>query len=444
MPKTREIRDPIHGFIVLNDWEREIVDHWLFQRLRRIRQLGWTDMVYPGASHTRFEHSLGVMHNATRMYKRIVNARSEFLESVFSYNKSGLDRDKVLVRIAALLHDVGHAPFSHAAEELMLENPNTGRRYKHEDYSSAAIVRFMGDVIENHPWNTRNYGITAKEVADFLAGDSRHARRLFWRELISSQLDADRADYLLRDSHHIGVAYGHFDLDRVIHTLSVAVDPETEAPKIGVESGGKHAAEGLILARYMMFTQVYFQHTRRAYDHHLAQALRELLLTEQKDKPEIERACFPPPTTEESLRNYLDWTDRKVLGQLSGGAGGKHARILECRDHYRDVHQTPEVPSPEDIDEAQAAYQLLAEYEPFYDKAESSWYKFEKDDISVIDETPSAPLQTVPLSSLSSVVSGLKAIKQIRIYVPRDKKRDALAALGKLNSKQCGEGRDTK
>lgn len=120
-----EIRCPIHGFIVLNEWERTIVSDPAFQRLRRIRQLAWTDQVYPGAMHTRFEHSLGVMHTATLMYDTIRERSRDILEGEFRYNNAGLDRDRQLVRLAALLHDVGHGPFSHASEELFPMGENS-------------------------------------------------------------------------------------------------------------------------------------------------------------------------------------------------------------------------------------------------------------------------------------------------------------------------------
>src|SRR5882757_6610120 len=113
-----ELRCPVHGFIPFSDWEREIIAQPAFQRLRRIRQLAWTDQVYPGAMHTRFEHSLGVMHVASRLYDAIVNRSQDVLESELTYNADGLRKDRILVRLAALLHDVGHCPFSHAAETL--------------------------------------------------------------------------------------------------------------------------------------------------------------------------------------------------------------------------------------------------------------------------------------------------------------------------------------
>src|SRR3974377_953173 len=128
-----EIRCPVHGFITLNEWEREIISQPAFQRLRRIRQLGLTDQVYPGAMHTRFEHSLGVMHVATKLYEGIVERSGPLLEHELGYNPDGVRRNKTLVRLAALLHDLGHGPFSHASEELLPARAD-GVRFAHEDY----------------------------------------------------------------------------------------------------------------------------------------------------------------------------------------------------------------------------------------------------------------------------------------------------------------------
>ena len=204
-------------------------------------------MVYPGASHTRFEHSIGVMHVATRMFRNVRKRSETILKSELNYRDGGLDRVLALIRICSLLHDIGQGPFSHAAEDLMPISETTGKPYEHEAYSTEAVT-LMEDVI-NHPTNERNYGIAVQEIKDFLSGDGPDESRLLWRRLLSSQLDADRADYLLRDSHHIGVAYGRYDLDRLVSTLTVAIDPETDAPVLAVEEGGFHASEGFILAR---------------------------------------------------------------------------------------------------------------------------------------------------------------------------------------------------
>ncbi len=430
MAKTYEIRDPIHGFIVLNEWERDIVDHWVFQRLRRIRQLGMTDMVYPGAMHTRFEHSLGVMHVATQMFDRIATRRKEFLIKELNYDEAGLSRDRVLVRLAALLHDVGHAPFSHAGEGLMQTNPHTNKPYKHENYSAAAVLHLMQDVIENHPFN-QNYNLKAQDVADFLNGSSRLGRSLLWRDLISSQLDADRADYLLRDSHHIGVAYGKYDLDRILVTLTVAMNPETQAPVLAVEEGGEHAAEALILARYMLFTQVYFQHTRRAFDIHSVEAVKALLKSELAWE-EAEKGVFPPPDSKKYMEHYLDWDDWRVLGLIQSGSAGEHGRIIQKRNHHRSIFETPEVPDANDLEFAEKVHAELGDRLSFVDTAEKSWYKFEHSDVPLLIRPDQPDEELITLSQRSAVVRGLKAVTRTRFYVPFERKEESLGIVQNL------------
>lgn len=430
MTKRYEIRDPIHGFIKIDEWERDIINHSVFQRLRRIRQLGFTDMVYPGAMHARFEHSLGVMHLATKMFNEIVARRKDFLKSTLHYTETGIDKDRIIIRFASLLHDLGHAPFSHAAEGLMDINPDTGKPYKHENYSAAIVELLMSDVIENHPLN-QNYGFKAKDIANILNNDisSASARSLLWRNLVSSQLDADRADYLLRDSHHIGVAYGNFDINRLLVTLTVALDDEDNAI-LAIEKGGEHAAEALLLARYMMFTQVYFQHTRIAYDHHSVEAIKHLLKENQKDSGLDNIEAFPPPTTVENLKKYIEWDDWKVFGDLKKGMGEKHGSILLNRNHYRCVFETPEIPDIEDLESFEKAQQLLLPFESFVDCAEKSWYKMSNNEIPILyDQMSNGKEKLINLSRLSPVVAGLKSVARKRIYVNVRQKEAAKQAI---------------
>lgn len=428
-----EIRDPIHGFIQINEWEKAIIDHPIFQRLRRIKQLAWTDMVYPGACHNRFEHSLGVMHVATRMFDKIVGKAKLFLISDLKYSESGLDRDRCLLRLACLLHDIGHSPFSHVGEEVMVQNPSTGKSYKHEHYSAAIVRYYFSEVIENHLYN-ENYHITAEEVAQFIEGSKpKFGRVLLWRELLSSQLDADRSDYLLRDSYHCGVTYGHYDLNRLLSTLSIGLS-DTGSPIIAIEIGGLHVAEALILARYQMFTQVYFQHTRRAYDYHITKLLKALLEEEQRDIPEIkQKDSFAPPVNLQNLNNYVSWDDWKVYGLLSSGSGGESAGILKCRNHYRCVYQTKEIPSQDELEYIKEIGAQLegAKVSGFLDNATSSWYKLGKDDIAVCTARGIGE-NTIPLSLLSSVVKSIAPIMQQRIYVPNDRKSEAREIIDRI------------
>lgn len=425
-----EIRDPIHGFIELDEWERAIVNHPIFQRLRRIRQLGLTDMVYPGATHSRFEHSLGVMHVATKMFDAIVNRRRDFLKVTYKYDDVGLARDRRIVRLAALLHDVGHAPFSHTGEDLMPEI-ESGKQYTHEHYSAAIVASLLRDVIECHPLN-REHGVKAQEIADFLddrpteilSEGKTAGRRLFWRGLVSGQLDADRADYLLRDSHHAGVAYGKFDLERLIKTLTIVKESEIGSPSLAIEEGGWHAAEGLIIARYMMFTQVYFHRARRAYDRHIVGALRVLL-----DKS---GGRFAPPNGDENLEEYLKWDDWRVFGSLAQGKGGVDGSIIMNRDHDRCVFETPETPEFEDGQLLEAIRKELGDRISYVDPAERSWYKFDRSEILVLLKGSESGKNIKSLSRLSSVVRELKAVNQHRVYVSSKDREECQEAVDQV------------
>lgn len=375
-----------------------------FQRLRRIRQLAWTDYVYPGAMHTRFEHSLGVMHTATMLYDSIVNNSKALLESELAYDDAGFKRDRQLVRFAALLHDVGHAPFSHAAEELFPERA-PGQRYVHEDYSVAIIESELRSAIEEHPLNS-NYNLHAEEITALIKGGSSARKTVFWRDLITSQMDADRMDYLLRDSYHAGVQYGKFDLHRLINTIR-AIPFQQKDPRLGISEGGIHAGEGLVLARYFMFTQVYFHKTRVAYDVHLRAAMKELL----------PGGHFPCPVGTE-LAEFLLWEDWKVLGLLNSGAGGEHGDRIRARNHYRQVFHTPEVPSAEDLEKLEKIKHELGALVVAEEPAGKSWYKTGPLDIPVLGDIGNNVV--TPLSRHSSVVANMKPNNQVFLYVKPD------------------------
>ncbi|MGA8433172.1 MAG: HD domain-containing protein [Candidatus Sulfotelmatobacter sp.] len=398
-----EIRCPIHGFITLNSWEREIISQPAFQRLRRIRQLAWTDQVYPGAMHTRFEHSLGVMHTATLLYAAIRQISSEVLEDELGYKEEGLNRDLQLVRLATLLHDVGHAPFSHASESLFPKTQN-GDRYKHENYSAAIVRTELKSAIEDHPLNVTNYGFKAEDVAALIDGSTSATQRLFWRDLIDGQMDADRMDYLLRDSFHAGVQYGKYDLNRLVNTMRAIPGLRGRAPRLGILEGGWHAAEGLVLARYFMFTQVYFHKTRVAYDVHLKGALEELLPDRR----------FPSPIGEH-LKQYLMWDDWKVLGLLADGQGGEHGVRLTCRDHYRLGYRSPEISTEGDLNLLENIKNELGDLVVAEEESSKSWYKTGPTDIPVVNNID--PGTVLPLSKYSHVVLNVKPINQVFLYV---------------------------
>ena len=414
-----EFRCPVHGFIEVNHWEREVINHPAFQRLRRIRQLGWTEYVYPGGTHTRFEHSLGVMHVATRVYEAVTQRSRAFLESNLQYNQVGIGRDRQLVRFAALLHDVGHAPFSHASEELMPARPDSSKKYRHEDYSAAIVRECLKEVIEGHSFND-NVGLTAEEIASLIDGTTAARRAIFWRELVDGQMDADRMDYLLRDSIHLGVQYGRFDLDRIVSTICVTAGGEEERtdPRLAVAEGGLHAAIGLVLARYYMFTQVYFHKTRVAYDTHLREALSNML----------PGGVFPSPLADD-LNKYMEWDDWLVLGKLAAGSGGPHGDRLRNRSHYREIMHTNESPELTELKRLDRIKTELGQLVVAEVLSAKSWYKTGEPDIPIITNSPD--LTVTPLSTLSPVIEQLKLAphRQVRLYAVPERITEARSAV---------------
>jgi len=413
-----EIRDPVYGFITFDEWEKEIIDHPVFQRLRRIRQLGLTDLVYPGAVHTRFEHSLGVMHLATQMYDAILSNpyNKKVLREKLRYDEAGLKKDRRLLRLAALLHDVGHAPFSHASEQIMPKSPQTNKPYKHEDYTKAIIQGPLKEVIENHQINKTNYQIKAEEVAALIEGNVEIlGDRIFWKVLISSQLDADRADYLLRDSHHIGVKYGVYDPSRLLNTVAIGIDPELGEVILGIDEDGWHVAESIVIARYYLFTQVYFHKTRRAYDYHLGEALKAIL----------DKGKLPAP---EQIENFINLDDFKMWDMLQQHKDDSNCAAILTRNHIRKVYSTPEIPSKHDEDKKEEVKNKLRDAGIWFyeDRASGLWYRTnggeENKEIMIIT---GKSRQGRPLSEFSTIVKNIGEIKQIRVYVKSEQRRKA-------------------
>ena len=424
------MRDPVHGFIEYDDWEQEVLNHSAFQRLRRIRQLALTELVYPGATHTRFAHALGTMHVATRMFDAIVERQRQYLLNDRHYDDAGISRDRQIVRLAALLHDVGHSPFSHSGEALFPVNTESDRRYHHEEYSANIIESVFKDVIENHPGNA-NYEINSSDVAALVSGDTNTSslasvRRLIWRPIVTSQLDADRCDYLLRDSLHTGVAYGNFDLERVLATLTLGLNVSDD-PVIAIEEGGWHAAEGLIIARYSMFTQVYFHHTRLAFDHHVEQVLSKLL-TEHYGEP-----VFPMPD-QTGIHEYLTWDDWRVLGAVASGSTGLHGDAIKMRNPFRSLWHTSEIANDLDNRLFDQMMEELGNLVALTRDAAKSWYSLGDQDLPIVPDRSLRPQRSKPLSSYSTIVRNMNPVSQRRIYVESSHRREAERIVGRILS----------
>lgn len=247
---SKKIYDEVHGYIELDEIALKLVELEVFQRLRRIKQLGVTFYVYPGAVHTRFSHSLGVYHIMKKLSERL--SREGYVEK----------DDIPLLEAAALLHDIGHLPYSHALEMFYLKID--GGSFGHEDLSREIIV--SDDSVEEA---LSSAGIDKYEVASII--DGRHKEPLY-NQLMSSDLDVDRMDYLVRDSLHTGVTYGSIDLDRLLETITV--DPEGN---IAVKDKGLIAVENFYLARLHMYRGVYYHKTSLGYELLLTLIWGELL-----------------------------------------------------------------------------------------------------------------------------------------------------------------------
>ena len=225
--RPHEMRDPIHGFIKLSKKERKLIDTKVFQRLRRIRQLAMTFLVYPGATHTRFDHSIGVMHIAGRICTKLRELHPERI----------CNEDVDRVRLAALLHDVGHGPFSHVSEHLLKKYAaNTSNK---EQMREKIHEKITVDIIQTDP---EINGILTPDERDCVVEIIEGKRNfLDWHHnVISSELDADKMDYLLRDSHFAGVKYGQYDLEKLIESCRIANQKETP---LAISNNGIYALE---------------------------------------------------------------------------------------------------------------------------------------------------------------------------------------------------------
>ena len=238
------IRDPVHGHIQLDALAVQIIDTPYFQRLRRIRQLGLSYLVYPGANHTRFEHSLGSYYLACKLTHLIEDPQV-----------------KKEIQIAALLHDIGHGPLSHTTEELI----HRYTRKTHIDVEDIVEHTVIASILEA-------YEISPKQIVKHIKGQTYES------QILTSEIDVDRMDYLIRDSHYTGVAYGLIDHLRLLHEIHF------HGNKLAVETGGLQAVEALLISRFFMHPTVYYHHVSRIAESMCQKAI-EHLLDKQKLQP---------------------------------------------------------------------------------------------------------------------------------------------------------------
>lgn len=290
LDETKVLKDPVHSYIHIHYeviWN--CLDSKEFQRLRRIRQLGGDFQVYPTAEHSRFSHSLGVYEIVRRMVTEVKSLCVELTEY-----------DKVCVMLAGLLHDVGHGPFSHAFEHVT--------NHSHEEYTAKIILG-------NTELNAILRAVSEKLPQDIVSIIQHTHENDILNQIVSGQLDADRMDYLLRDSYFTATSYGQFDLERILRTMRVRKTSEGRKV-IVVKYTGIHSVEDYIMARYQMYWQVYYHPVARSYEAVFIQLFNRLkdIFKVDKDYFEDMKVLIPfLEKSEVSVDEYFKLDENSLL-----------------------------------------------------------------------------------------------------------------------------------
>jgi HD superfamily phosphohydrolase len=367
------IKDSVHDHIEVGGVARDLLDTPTVQRLRRIKQLGTVTLVYPSANHTRFEHSLGVYHLAN--------------EALTHLNIEGQQAERV--RAAALLHDVGHGPYSHNLEHLVHRKTGKWHDDVHELLGEGAVARVLAE-----------HGLNPDAVADLVAGDGKLG------QVVSGELDVDRMDYLVRDAHHTGVPYGTIDHERLVRELRF-VDGQ-----LVLAEGNVQTAESLLVARALMTPTVYGHHTARIGKSMLRRAAERLLETGDVDA--------------ETLRRWDDYdliVALRTTDETAATADRLDRRDLFKRAVWAEMGDVPESLIDTDHDEIREAEREVA--------AEA-----EVDHADVVLDVPGRPEMAESTSRVvvngevrtlgdqSTLVSALRAVQQdqwrLGVYAPDD------------------------
>jgi uncharacterized protein len=425
------LRDPVHGLVAFEAEQYRLIPELLetkeVQRLRRIRQLGLASFAYPGADHTRFSHAIGAAHVMTRFVTRLRNIH----ETLPFWQRLTTERARDAVA-AALLHDVGHGPFSHLFEEALPSGP------KHETWTRRILLDPDSDV--NRVLTRADPGMPLR-VARLVGGEHE---LVYLAHTVSGMFDVDRCDYLLRDALFTGVNYGHYDLDWLLRSLCLDQAREGESPALAVDGAkGIPAIESFVLARLFMFQQVYFHKASRASERLLARILArvtELLLDGTRVSPLPDALRQLILENDCSLPDYLELDDPTLWQCLKGWQSSSDPLLADlCRRlQNRALFKTFELfGDPSDPDPAASVLEIARElaikagFDPDVyvgvDRAVLLPYDDSKQKLRVL--FPHGDSQ--PLHEVSFLIGRLRGqrLEKVRLLVPsevRDALRDVL------------------
>ena len=428
-----QFRDPIHGFIEVTEQELKIINSAPFQRLRNIRQLATTYLVYHGAEHTRFGHSIGVMHLTSRVFDSVISKNPNLFSNDDKENEKKVKWYRQLLRLIGLTHDLGHAPFSHASEELFEQG------MEHEDYTKLIIceTEIAGYIREIGEQYKQQFGdgfdITPELVWMIYEGKDVTNERfifpdfMFLKSFMDGELDCDKMDYLLRDSLYCGVTYGKYDLNRFVSTLTAY--KQEKLIQLAIERGGVQALEEFVLARYFMFIQVYFHKTRRYLDKALVKSLKAILPGEKYPK---------------DIHEYLKWDDTKVLNLFANSDNTdvdnfRNRSIMTC------VFESKAHAGSAEKKNANLIFRLLKKEfrdQVLYDSVDKAAHKLRPVLLDANDESGKGIMILDEKTGLTTNImeesiilkSLINPISISRIYADRDVKDDILKRIDEINN----------
>ena len=361
----KDFSDPIYGFVRVEDHELKVIDSVYFQRLRYIKQLGVAYLVFPSAHHTRFEHSIGVMELATRIY-----------------NSLGLKDKRLLqiVRLAGLLHDIGHPPFSHTTEVLLGDK-------SHEDVGYKAITEGpVGEILKREGFSYDEIELIARLAFKRYKDDQEK----LLSGIITGEFGADRMDYLRRDAYFCGTHYGFFDYERLLNHIDLIEGKKT------VNISAIRTLESFFLGRYFMYAQIYFHKVVRILNIHLLELIEKFFRRDQ----------FL------NMNSLMSITDGELLGVALKDPDNIYIKRLIGREHFREVFSTN---SYEEFQEVKK--ELISRYEPDVLRFDVARKKVMDDDVLI-----SKNGTLVSLREVSDIISHLKDIEIYRVYAEKSLK----------------------